>query len=275
MSAFVSDSANDWDDHLPFVVQAYNSSVHSSTGVTPHAMVFGHEMRLPVDLVFPGPTSAPLPACGPEYVDYLRRAIKTAHSLAREHLQRALIRQKRGYDAHAKAQSPYKVGDLVRYYYPVVAQGNKFARPWIGPYRILEKSTEVDYKIVKVSGRGRTRVVHYDNLKPYLGDVEEIVDEPALPPVRDVDASSESDVLDIMADYQHPVDPETDRQKVAPERTLRSRRKLRKPVRYRSGAVRARAIRACRQSVTFPKRGRRLPVEPVWTLLSDLTVGES
>lgn len=270
LSAFVSDSAMDWDEHLPFAVQAYNSSVHSSTGITPHAMVYGHEMRLPVDLLFPGPVGAPLPACGPEYVDLLRRTIGTAHDLARAHLGKALIRQKRGYDAHAKSQAPFVVGDLVRYYYPVVAQCNKFARPWIGPFRVIEKSTEVDYKIAPVSGRGKTRVVHYDNLKPYIGDGDEVTDVVELPPLRDHSVASESDVPDVMADYIDPIDSGSEHVDIVPERKLRPRRELRKPQRFRSDRVLVR-----KRSVTCPTRDRRLPVATVWTPQCYLTMGES
>ena len=205
-------------------------------------------------------------------MDFLRRALESAHDLAREHLQKALVRQKRGYDAHAKQQSPYKPGDLVRYYYPVVAQCNKFARPWIGPFRIVEKTTEVDYKIEPVSGKGRTRVVHFDNLKPFLGDRDDIGDEPDLPPVRDPSASSESEGFDALVDYQHPLDVETDPVGITPERVLRPRRLIRKPKRYRSGALRARMSRARAQAVTGPTRDCGPPVK---TLCPDLTMGET
>ena len=259
MSAFVADSAEDWDDHLPFAVQAYNSSVHSSTGVTPHAMLYGHEMRLPVDLMFPSPTSLPLPSCGPEYVDYLRKALGGAHELAREHLARALVRQKRGYDAHAKSQAPWKVDELVRYYYPVVAQRNKFARPWIGPFKILEKVTEVDYRIAPVSGKGRTRVVHYDNLKPYIGDYDDVIEEPELPPVADVESEAVlDDVPDIMADYQDQIDPVTDAEEVAPERHLRPRRNIRKPVRFRND----RSSATVRRSITSRRKPAPISFSP-------------
>ena len=154
LSAFVSDRANDWDLHLPYVLMAYRTSVHSSTGCTPHLMVYGHECNLPVDLMFPTYDPEPLPPCGPEYVEYLRQAIRTAHGFAQDHLEKAAIRQKMGYDAHAKPRPQFQPGELVRYYYLPLTQNNKFARPCTGPWRIIDRVTEVDYRIALVSNHG-------------------------------------------------------------------------------------------------------------------------
>ena len=172
LSAFVCDRANDWDDHLPYVLMAYRSSVHSSTGCTPFVMVHGREQNLPVDLMFPtAAETGPPPQCAPEYVEWVRRAIATAHNFARAHLDKSAVRQKRGYDAHAKERPGFAVGDKVRYYYPPVKQGNKFARPWIGPFTVVKKTTDVDYRIRRDSDPNRTLVTHVDSLKPYEGPI--------------------------------------------------------------------------------------------------------
>ncbi len=47
----VSEQQNDWDDHLPATLCAYRSTPHASTGVSPHKMVYGIEMTLPLDLM--------------------------------------------------------------------------------------------------------------------------------------------------------------------------------------------------------------------------------
>lgn len=40
-----------WDIHLDFLTMAYNNTPHESTGVTPHRIVYGEEIRLPLDVV--------------------------------------------------------------------------------------------------------------------------------------------------------------------------------------------------------------------------------
>ena len=41
-----------WFVKLPYVLMAYRSSVHESTGFNPHYLVFGHEISLPLDLMY-------------------------------------------------------------------------------------------------------------------------------------------------------------------------------------------------------------------------------
>ena len=36
----------DWDKHLPQMMDAYTSTEHSNTGVSPHTMLTGHEKAL-------------------------------------------------------------------------------------------------------------------------------------------------------------------------------------------------------------------------------------
>ena len=167
---------NDWDDHLPYVLMAYRTSVHASTGCTPHLMVYGREANHPVDVVYPALNVIEDFSCPSEYVEYLRRAVRTAHEFARTHLHKAALRQKRGYDAHARAAPEYKSGQLVRWYYPPLKQGNKFGLPWSGPWRVVEQLNPVDYRIEKCSSPAVTKVVHFDVLKPFeLPDLPETV----------------------------------------------------------------------------------------------------
>ena len=42
----------DWEDQMPKVCMAYNSSVHASTGYTPFFLLFGRQAKLPIDLVY-------------------------------------------------------------------------------------------------------------------------------------------------------------------------------------------------------------------------------
>ncbi len=160
--AFVLEKAKDWDQHLPYVMLAYRSSVHSSTGCTPQVMVYGRESNLPIDLMYSNPREEIHPTCGPEYVELLRHAIRTSHDL-----QHTAICQKRGYDAHAKKATPFEKGDLVLYYYPPLRAGNKFASPWTGPWRIIGQPTEIDHEIELVSNPKKHKIVHRDVLKRY------------------------------------------------------------------------------------------------------------
>ena len=50
LAMFVSQEHDNWDDLLPFMMLAYNTTVHTSTGYTPYRLVFGDECNLPGNL---------------------------------------------------------------------------------------------------------------------------------------------------------------------------------------------------------------------------------
>ena len=43
---------DDWNRHLPQVMGAYNSTEHSTTGISPHMMLTGHEKALPLTFFY-------------------------------------------------------------------------------------------------------------------------------------------------------------------------------------------------------------------------------
>ena len=45
------DNPQNWDEHLDYCVMASRSSVHSSTGHTAFELLFGREMRIPLDVI--------------------------------------------------------------------------------------------------------------------------------------------------------------------------------------------------------------------------------
>ena len=49
LTARAEEQPGHWDEQLDFCMMAYWSSLHSSTGHAPFELVFGHEMRLPLD----------------------------------------------------------------------------------------------------------------------------------------------------------------------------------------------------------------------------------
>ncbi|XP_066016060.1 uncharacterized protein [Pocillopora verrucosa] len=54
LKARVEDNPATRDEHLDFCLMAYRSSVHSSTGHNPSELMFGREMRIPLDVMVGG-----------------------------------------------------------------------------------------------------------------------------------------------------------------------------------------------------------------------------
>ena len=75
-----------WSELLPYVMLAYRTSVHESTGYTPYFLLFGHETALPIDLQFPSPSDATWTNYH-EYVADTRLRFHTAYEQVRQYLK--------------------------------------------------------------------------------------------------------------------------------------------------------------------------------------------
>ena len=117
---------------------AYNSSVHSSTGYTPHYLMFGREARLPVDLQFGTLFTDTLSPNN--YARNLQSALSYAYQLARDSLGEVQKRQQTLYD-HTVHGDPFQEGDMVWLHSSVVPTdgSRKLHHPWTGPYEIVTK----------------------------------------------------------------------------------------------------------------------------------------
>jgi len=49
ISHFVRKGARNWDEYLPYAVMAYRAMSHCSTKYSSYYLVFGREMRLPIE----------------------------------------------------------------------------------------------------------------------------------------------------------------------------------------------------------------------------------
>ena len=54
LKARVEDNPATRDKHVDFSLMAYRSTVHSSTGHNPFELMFGREMRIPLDVMADG-----------------------------------------------------------------------------------------------------------------------------------------------------------------------------------------------------------------------------
>ena len=104
------DQKKRWPDHLPELLQAYNSTPHSATGFSPFYILFGQEPRLPIDELL----NVPVPeARGP--IDWVRQhhsRLQQAHTKAYNHLMEAAEQRKKIADVGA-ADHALNIGDFV------------------------------------------------------------------------------------------------------------------------------------------------------------------
>ena len=112
----VSDSQRDWVERLPYVMAAYRASRHEATGFSPNLLVFGREVRAPIDLVFGSPDDSP-PTNRAEFVERQESLYREAYSLMQRYLGEQAQRRKKGYDMRVRPAF-FTVGTWVWYYSP-------------------------------------------------------------------------------------------------------------------------------------------------------------
>jgi len=137
LAMFVTAEKTNWDDLLPFLMLAYNSSVHASTGHTPFRIVFGEECSLPGNLVHSYLRDHTSPADLGEYAVWVKSALLEVYDTVRVQQGAAVQRQKRSYDAKAVARE-FPIGAWVYRYNPALKK-HKCDNAWMGPLRVVRE----------------------------------------------------------------------------------------------------------------------------------------
>ena len=144
LSKYVEDHQRDWDKHIPFLLRAYRTAVHETTGHSPSQLMLGRHLRLPIDLVLERPEEES-PQLTTSYADHL---LEKVHQFAREHLQQVSDKMKERYDSSSQGKI-LEHGDAVWLFNPQRKKGvtPKLSRNWKGPYTIIKRINDVVYWI--------------------------------------------------------------------------------------------------------------------------------
>ena len=164
LSKFVDKHQKDWDHYVPFLMMALRSATHETTKCSPAMLQFGHELRLPVDLLLGRPEVAETTT---DYCENLQDQLDQVHNYARENLKISTAQMKNYYDLWAD-DITFEEGDAVWLHNPrkKVGHSPKLMCPWEGPYTITKVVNDVVYR-VQLTPRSKAKVVHRNRLWKY------------------------------------------------------------------------------------------------------------
>ena len=192
---FVYADQTDWDELLPMVEFAINSSPNRSTGYTPFYLNYGREPRVPADLLAPAGEPAPAGASGSAAADELQARLRTALDRAKAAL--AIAKEKQAeYANRSRADAPeYQRGDWVllstehlRREAPGV---RKWDRLWTQPLMVLDRVGAVSYRLALPAGVRMHDTFHASLLRPFKRS--ERFSERELPPAGYLPTLTEAD----------------------------------------------------------------------------------
>ena len=167
ISMYVSGHHYNWNALIPFLLFAYRSSIHESIMESPFFLVYGRDPRLPIVIALDKEYDSYLDA-NDNRADVVSR-LQAAISLVRDNVQLAQQKRKQCFDQKAKNYT-FEVGERVWLFTPQKRKGKctKLLHFWHGPFRFVEKTSAVNYRITSCDERRRTFVVHANRLKTYV-----------------------------------------------------------------------------------------------------------
>ena len=153
----------DWALQNPFALFARRQLPNRDTLLSPFELVFGRNVRTPLELIhieWTGEWAQPLDVCS--WVEQVAERVELARETVRQRMTVAVGSRKAVYDRKASVRE-FSSGSLVLSRLPGL--DHKLDEAWSGPWEVVERLNKVNYRIKKVDGTGRARVVHINTLK--------------------------------------------------------------------------------------------------------------
>ncbi|UYV74973.1 hypothetical protein LAZ67_12001943 [Cordylochernes scorpioides] len=173
ISMYVNTDQKNWDEILPFITHAYNTTIQETTGYSPFFLLFGRE---PMSLL--DDENIPTDSNMDDYDEYIENyldKIARTRQVVINNTEKTQERMKRNYDKKHN-EKIYEPGHLVAVWTPVrkIGKCEKLLRKYFGPYRILKKLSNVNYLIEPKDNPGQDPlIVHVSRLKPYFERIDE------------------------------------------------------------------------------------------------------
>ena len=161
-----------WDEWLPYVLFAARDTPHSATGFTPFELLFGREVRGPSAALHQAWTAKKtLPASVVSYMMETQERLQTMTDTAKKREQETRKKTKSYYDRTAR-EDPLEEGDQVLALLPAGPRG--ISASWEGPFTVLQKKSDLTYKVSARRGHGVGRVFHRNLLKRWIQPVDRV-----------------------------------------------------------------------------------------------------
>ena len=155
----------DWVKQLPFVVFVLRQTPNRSTGFSPFELVYGHNVRTPLDILYEGWRNNKARKFDvSSWVDELCSRLEVMREIAVSNALTESAKRKVSYDK-SLVDRTFCEGNKVLCRIPGMV--SNLHDSWEGPFVVTRELNAVNYIIEEEEGRKRSKVVHVNNLKRF------------------------------------------------------------------------------------------------------------
>lgn len=170
---FVAEDGKDWDRWLPYLMFSYREVPQASTGFSPFELLYGRQVRGPLEVLRDAwdPASDPQPVPVLHYVLQMREKMEQLSQLVHQNMEKAQVRQKHSFDKQARARV-FQPGQEVVLLLPT--SDNKLLTRWQGPFKVLRKMGPTTYEIATPHHRKKKQTFHVNLLKEWHSRADQV-----------------------------------------------------------------------------------------------------
>jgi len=165
----VNKEGRDWDRLLPYILFAYREVPHDTTGFSPFELLYGREVRGPLDVLKDvWEANRKSDESVVSHILLVRERMEEMSEVVEENARAAQSRQKRWYDQTARERE-LEPDEEVLVLLPTST--NKLLAQWQGPYRVLRRMGKVNYEVLMPDKKRKRKVFHINMLKKWFPPV--------------------------------------------------------------------------------------------------------
>ena len=161
----IAEDGRDWDEMLPYVLYAFREVPQASTGFTPFELLYGRDVRGPLDVIKGGWTKENEEEN--DILTYVQRVydrLESAKDIVHDNMRRSQVRQKEWYDKKAR-ELKLEAGDEVLVLLP--DHSEKLLAKWKGPFKVTRRLGAVNYEVEITTPQHRLKIFHINMLKKW------------------------------------------------------------------------------------------------------------
>ena len=180
-SQYVNLHQTDWDEHIPYLLFAYNTSTHPTTKCTPFYLTYLRDPILPIDITFRTPSQLPRFNVN-TYTRLLSSRLVEAANVVKHSVMKQHAASKKRWDAHVRPRQ-FNIGDRVWIFMPkllglprkpkgtqkstvAVKRTKKFGLRWRGRYRVTKRVGQSLYALVGPNNKPKDHLTNIRFMKP-------------------------------------------------------------------------------------------------------------